>query len=147
MRIRAPFFVAQTLAMAVVFSVGLGASCAPSPQAPAPSERDSRTPAQRKINSQLLYEIYRLQGTAAQKGVPTEPTGVRIDDKQRAFVDVRADVTPELQQAIETLGGTIVSTSERDRSTLAWIPLLKLEQLAEESAVTAIEPAAEAITR
>ena len=28
------------------------------------SEKDSRTPAQRKINSQLLYEIYRRRGEA-----------------------------------------------------------------------------------
>jgi hypothetical protein len=115
-------------------------------QAPGVSEKESRTPAQQKINSQLLYEIYRLRGEAVRKGVPPGPTGVKIDARGRALVDVRAVVTPALQKKIRGLGGLVLSTSVRDQSTIARVPLLKLERLAAESAVRFIEPAAEAIT-
>ena len=108
------------------------------------SEKKARTPAQRKIDSQLLFEIYRLRGEAAEKRVPPAKTGVKIDDRQRALVDVRADVTPELQKEVGSLNGTIVSTSRQYRSIIAWIPLLKLERLAEDRRVSAISPSAEA---
>jgi len=53
-------------------------------QTPGVSEKESRTPAQQKINSQLLFEIYRLRGEAERKGVPPGPTGVKIDALGRA---------------------------------------------------------------
>ena len=116
------------------------------PQRPPISEKDARTPAQQKINSQVLYEIYRRRGEAMEKGVPPGKTGVKIDEKGRALVDVRVDVTPAIERAIRKSGGAIVSTSPAYHSVIAWVPLLKLEALAENAAVTAIEPAAEAMT-
>ena len=116
-------------------------------QAPAPSEKDSRTPAQRKINSQLLYEIYRARGQSKPKGIPSDKTDVRIDARGRALVDVRANpVTETLEKKIRSFGGAIVSVSAEQHSIIAWVPLLKLEQLAAESSVRFIEPAAEGIT-
>jgi len=109
----------------------------------APSEKATRTPAQQKINSQVLYEIYRARGEAAAKHVPPGPTGVRIDGRHRALVDVRATVTTSLQRTIRTLGGTIVSVSPEYRSIIAWVPLKRLERLASERAVHSIEPKAE----
>ena len=111
-----------------------------------PSEKESRTPAQQKIDSQLLYEIYRLRGEAKRKQVPEEKTRVRIDAKKRAFVDVRVEVTPALQKKLTTLGATIVSTSREYHSIVAWVPLLRLERLAEDAAVRAIQPVTEART-
>ena len=79
--------------------------------------------------------------------MPPGDTGVKIDRNGRAFVDVRAEVTAELEKKMRLLGATIVSTSRDYRSIIAWMPLLKLEQLAEDLAIFAIEPAAEATTR
>lgn len=110
------------------------------------SEKESRTPAQQKIGSQVLYEIYRLRGQAKQKRVPEGPTLVKIDAKKRAYVDVRAEVTPALEKKMTTLGATIVSTSREYRSILAWVPLLKLETLAADRRVVAIDMAAQART-
>src|SRR5262245_10926416 len=110
------------------------------------SEKDSRTPAQRKINSQLLYEIYRARGQAEEKKIPPGPTGIKPDARRRAFVDIRADVTAEIRRRVEALDATIVSASAEHRSILAWVPLLKIEELAGLAAVRAIEPAAEATT-
>jgi hypothetical protein len=112
-----------------------------------PSEKDKRTPAQRKINSQLLYEIYRRRGEALQKGVPDGKTDVRIDARGRALVDVRAvPVSAGLQKKIKGIGGVILSVTTDQHSILAWMPLLQLERLAEDQAVRFIEPAAEATT-
>jgi len=136
------------LVMAVVCLSGchqaLVAAPVTSGQRPTPSEKESRTPAQQKIDSQVLYEIYRLRGQAKQKNVPPDPTGVRIDKAGRALVDVRAEVTPVLEKKVRTLGGTIQSTSIEYRSIIAWIPLEKMETLAGDRAVRAIVPAAEA---
>jgi hypothetical protein len=111
------------------------------------SEKDTRTAAQKKINSQLLYEIYRRRGEAERKGIPPGPTGVRVDEKGRTLIDVRADVTPALEKKVAALSGSIVSTSREYRSIVAWMPLLNIERLAEDAAVRAIEPAAEATIR
>jgi len=96
-----------------------------------------------KIDSQLLAEIHRAEGRPA----PPVRTNVRIDDHGRALVDVRAVVTPALEQTVTRAGGTIVSTSERDHSILAWVPLGRIEALAGDSAIRAIVPAAQAIGR
>ena len=120
------------------------AGCSLQTQRPASSEKESRTPAQQKINSQLLYEVYRSRGEAKQKNVPPDPTGVKLDAKGRALVDVRAEVTPALQKQVLALGGTIESSSAQYRSIIAWVPLNRLERLAADPAVRAIEPAAPA---
>jgi hypothetical protein len=109
------------------------------------SEKDSRTPAQRKINSQVLYEIYRARGEAERTHVPPGPTIVRVDDHKRALIDVRADVTPALQKKIRSMGGHIQSVSTEYHSIVAWVPLKSIERLAGDSSVRAIEPAPEAI--
>ena len=111
-----------------------------------PGEKETRTPAQRKINSQLLYEIYRRRGQAAEKQVPPGPTGVDVDEAGRALVDIRTTVTPEMERKIRELKGVVVSTAPSLLTIIARIPLLQLERLAGDPAVRAIEPAAEAIT-
>jgi hypothetical protein len=132
----------------VLVACVIGGGAAPrAASAQTPSEKNSRTPAQRKIDSTLLFEIYRKQGKAAEKHVPPGKTGVRIDSKSRALVDVRAEVTPALQKKVRELGGTIDSTSAEYRSIVAWVPLLKLEQLARDPAVISIIPKPEAAIR
>jgi hypothetical protein len=111
------------------------------------SEKEARTPAQQKINSQLLYEIYRRRGEARLKGIPEEPTDVRIDARGRALIDVRFTGSSKPMEAkIRAMGGTILSASTEHRSILTWLSLLKLERLAQDSRVRFIEPAAEATT-
>jgi hypothetical protein len=132
------------LALTIVLLVATGGvESATVLQQAATVEKEARTPAQRKLNSQLLHEIYRLRGEAEEKGVPPQPTSVRIDAQRRALVDVRAEPTSALQRSIRSLGGVIISVSPPHRSIVARIPLLKLETLAEHDAVSFIEPAAE----
>lgn len=110
-------------------------------QAPSAPAKGGRTPAQQKINAQILFEIDRARG----KEVPLE-TGIRVDERGRVLVDVRAPVTDALARTIRRLEGVVVSTSPDHESTIALMPLLKLETLAEDTAVKFIEPMAEATT-
>jgi hypothetical protein len=134
------------LVIACLAAPGAIARAAAHQPAPIASEKEARTPAQRKINSQLLYEIYRRRGEERRKGVPPGPTGVDVDGRGRALVDVRAEVTPALRQSIRSAGGVIMSSSAEHRSVIARVPLLRLERLAADAAVRFIEPAAKATT-
>jgi hypothetical protein len=109
-------------------------------------EKTTRTAAQRKIDSQLLYALYRERGEAKAKGVPSGELLVKFDAKRRALVTIRARVSKELLATIKTLGGDVVSSSERDNDIRAYLPLGKLESLAASKNVYAIAPAEEATT-
>lgn len=111
-----------------------------------PQEKRARTPAQKKIDSQLLYAIYRQRGEAQAKGIPPGEFGVKYDEKGRAIVSIRARVTKTLLAKIKSLGGRVISSSERYRDIQAHLPLDKLEELASMKDVYAIMPAEEAIT-
>jgi hypothetical protein len=110
------------------------------------TEKDARTAAQKKIDSQLLYAIYQIRGEAQKKGTPTTPIKLSKDEQGRVFVDVRAQVTDKLVRAITKLGGVVSSRSERYHSILAYVPLGKIEALAESKDVKFIGPAAESMT-
>ena len=117
---------------------------------PSPTiERDARTLAQKKIDPNILSAIYRRRGDVRRKAVltnaqnrPASPVSpVQVDRHGRAFVDVRAQVRPELEKKIKALGGSVVTTSRDYDSIVGWIPLQTLERLAADPAVRAIEPA------
>lgn len=109
-------------------------------------EKSGRTPAQQKIDSQLLYALYRKRGEAESKGVPAGELRVRFDAKGRAIVAIRARVTRALLAKIKRLGGEIVTASEEYKDIQAHVPLEKLEELAALKEVIAINPADEAAT-
>ena len=109
-------------------------------------EKGMRTAAQKKIDSQLLYAIYRQRGEAEAKGIPTLEPLIKYDEKKRAIVSIRARVTKTLLAKIKSLGGKVFSSSERYRDIQAHLPLDKLEELASLKDVYAIMPAEEAIT-
>lgn len=109
-------------------------------------EKRSRTPAQRKIDSQLLYAIYRKRGQAKAKGVPAGEPAVRYDDEGRALVNIRARPVGKVVEKVKSLGGVVISYLERYDDINAAVPLEKLEALAALKEVRAIMPAAEATT-
>lgn len=107
-------------------------------------QKNSRTAAQQKLNSQLLVEIARAKGTAdAQR----RPSGVvKVDVRQRALVDVRTSETASIRRMVLAWGSTIVDESVTADSIVAWVPLLRLEELAQSPLVRSIEPAAAPLT-
>lgn len=122
-------------AIITVRDVGFGA-----PQNQTQLEKDSRTAAQKKIDSQLLYALKQKRGETA--GVPTEPIEIELDSKGRALLDISANVTPRVQSQIRKLGGAILSQDERFHTIRARLALEKLEALAALKDVRFIGPAA-----
>ncbi len=106
-------------------------------------EKESRTLARRKIDSQLLYEIDRRHDGTANS---IQQTDVKIDRRGRALVDISATVTDKLLASIESIGGQALSSSERYNTIRANVPLEKLEALACLNNVRFIQPAAQPVT-
>ena len=115
-------------------------------QTGSPGEKNARTPAQRKMSSALLEAVRTMPHDPARSADGGANGIVKIDPKQRALVDVRTPVSTDMKQRITSLGGTIVSESAAADSIIAWVPLIKMERLAEHGAVRAIEPAAQPTT-
>lgn len=109
-------------------------------------EKRTRSPAQQKIDSQLLYALYRERGESEAKGVPAGELRVKFDEQGRAIVSIRARVTKKLLTKIKGLGGKVVSSSERYNDIIAHLRLGKLEELAALKDVRAIMPSEEATT-
>ena len=95
--------------------------------------KQRRTPAQRKVDSQLLEEWQKAQG--------------RPGADRMVTVDLRAEVTPEVLERIRELGGRVLSSFERYRAIRAEMPLSEVEALAAHEAVRSIRTADKAVTR
>jgi hypothetical protein len=133
-------FCAVSICLQAFFLLG------PTAQTTLSQEKDQRTPAQQKIDSQLLYAIYQMRGEAEAKGVPTEPIPLEKDAKGRVLVDIRAPVTKKIFKQIEKLGGAVVSSSEQNQSIIAYLPLAELESLTRRKEVKFIAPKAQSMT-
>jgi hypothetical protein len=111
------------------------------------ADKEGRSPAQRKIGSQLLYTARMRRGLAAAPGVSALRTDVDVDAEGRALVDLHADVTPRLLAQIGALGGSVASAHPGLRSVRARVPLGALEAIAELDEVGSLRPADRAYTR
>lgn len=103
-------------------------------------EKESRTPAERKIDSRLLYTIKNVSGKAAMEGLPTLKTGLAPDANGEIGVDIRADVSAELLALLEKAGAKIIYQSAELRTVVARIPLHSIEALAESKDIHFIAP-------
>ncbi len=120
-----------------------------------------RTPAQRKVSSQLLDAAASAQpperGGIARRldreRVAQQPPGPVVEVRQQAAdldadaepeqvtVDIQADVTPAVLARIRALGGILVNSVPKYRTIRARLPLAALEPLAAMEAVQFIRPA------
>ena len=101
-----------------------------------------RTPAQRKVSSQLL--------DAAASARPSDGDARRQAQDARdevVTVDIRADVTKALLARIRVLGGTVINSVPKYRAIRAELPVVAIERLAALAAVQTIRSADEARTR
>lgn len=108
-------------------------------------EKESRTLAQQKIDSQLLYAIKGRRGEALPA---VQPASVPTDTDGRTLliVDISGNVTDALLSRISLLGGQVISSFPRYNTIRANIPLDKIEALACSSDVRFIQSAAQAQT-
>ncbi|MGE0882269.1 MAG: S8 family serine peptidase [Blastocatellales bacterium] len=106
-------------------------------------EKESRTPDQQKIDSQLLYKLRQKRGQSAAPGVRSLIVGVEEDNDGRVLLDIRAKVTREVVESIKLYGGEIVSAHRQFNAIRAKLPLDALETIASLSEVSFIRPAEE----
>jgi len=93
-------------------------------------EKASRTPVQKKINSQILYKYKMQKGKRITQEVDSLQTGIEIDSNGRIKVDIVADVTQKLLNSLKKLDCEILYSSEKTKNIVANIPLDKVEQVA-----------------
>ena len=119
MRLHATLIAVTIVAFATPLHIGAGAqqpATNVSPEALAQiealiAEKDSRSPTQRKVDSQLIYEAKQRAGTPLAAGVQALENDVPYAPDGHPIVDVRARVTPELLDQLRGLGGEILSST------------------------------------
>ncbi len=109
-------------------------------------EKESRSPVQKKIDSQLLYEINKRSGKLA-KGIPVLQTGIEPDKSGKVSVDIKTKVTDDVLQQIKSAGGEVIYSSKEGSAIRAKLPMEQIEPLASNQNVTFIEPAVQAQTQ
>ncbi len=104
-------------------------------------EKFSRTPAQRKISSGLLYTLKAKRGDALIRSVPSLSTSVRLtaDNKVRVDIKTISPVTPDLVQQIKATGSDILFSSPSYNRIQALVPVAQVENIASLSAVRAVQ--------
>lgn len=110
------------------------------------TEKESRTPAQRKIDSQLLYASRMARGMAVADGVPTLDTGIEVDADGLAAIEIRAKPTTRLSLLIKALGGQVVRSFDFADAIEANFPIARIEELAADEDVRFVMPPAEGMT-
>ena len=111
------------------------------------SEKATRTAAQQKMDSQLWYALKQARGQDFAPGVTSLRLWVTNGVDGTVLVDVDADVSSGLLDAIGQLGGTVKFSSVPFKSVRAKVPLLQLETLAGRSDVKFVRAAVPAMTR
>lgn len=111
------------------------------------AEKQARTPAQKKIGSQLLYAVKERQGDPIMRQLPGMITAVEVEADDTTLVDIKAEVTPMLLEEIINLGGTVENAHPEYNAIRARLPLAALEPLAERGEVSRIGQAAKPFLR
>ena len=111
-------------------------------------EKENRTPAQRKVDSQILYNARLAAGGPIAPGLPASfrPAVLEKSADGLIHVDIDADVDNDLLSQIRALGGRVESTFPQYKSVRAWIPLAAAETLAGRDDVRFVKPAPQART-
>ncbi|MEP6904010.1 MAG: hypothetical protein ABJA66_19965, partial [Actinomycetota bacterium] len=103
-------------------------------------EKESRNPAQQKIDSQLIYAGKMYLGDQIAAGIPTLEVEVGLESDGRVVVDITTVVDDELLNAIKENGGEILLVSETYRSVRARLSIERLEAIASLPQVRFIQP-------
>lgn len=94
-------------------------------------EKENRTPAQLKMDSQLVYALKTSRNETIATGVVTLRTPVSVDANGRVEVDIKGEIAQALGDFITQSGGVVVNSYPRFNSLRASFPLAAIESLAE----------------
>lgn len=109
-------------------------------------EKESRPPAQQKIDSRLLYQAKMSRGLAIADGVPTLETGLKVDEQGFIDVDIAANVNKKLLAVLEGMRAGIIASFPQYHSITARVPLAEVENLAAREDIIFIQPKSEMTT-
>jgi hypothetical protein len=93
-------------------------------------EKESRTPAQRKIDSQLVYALKFRRGDRIRSSVPSLQANVDVDTAGKTVVDITGAVDDSLVSKIIAAGGAVTHSYPRYNMLRAAVPLDQLETIA-----------------
>lgn len=105
-------------------------------------EKQSRTPAQQKINSAILYTIKARRRDNLFNRVPRLNTFVKVDSEGKVRINIRtnAPVTQDLLQKIQAYGAKVLIALPDYQAIQVLAPLDQIESLASLSEVRSIRP-------
>lgn len=109
------------------------------------AEKAARTPAQQKMDSQLVYLVKQSRHEVIAAGVTNLQIGVQADTNGLVKVDITATVTPGLLDYIAANGGSVLNSQERFHAIRALVPVGQLEALAGRGDVKFVQPAVPAL--
>jgi subtilisin family serine protease len=110
-------------------------------------EKETRTPAQRKLGSQLVYALKESLGQQLTPSIDVLPSLGNLDSSaQGVLVDMHASVTATLLEMIDQHGGGVISSSPEQQRIRARVPLDSIEAFAALPEVESIKPASHART-
>lgn len=107
-------------------------------------EKQSRTPAQQKIDSQLLVAAKIKRHEEIAPGITTIRTTVNHDGEGRQEVDISGDVTDALLEVIRCNGGVVINSYPQFKTVRAYLPPECLEIVGALSEVRTISRATQA---
>lgn len=149
-------FRARVARYLLVSGTALGAAGPAEAQTPSPEllrqlavmdqEKAQRTPAQRKLDSQLIFAMKRRRNDPMLTSMPQLRIGAEVRSDGATLVDLQGTVTPGVTAAIRRAGGRVVSSHPDAGALRAWIPVMALEAIAARSDVRWIGPAFEHVT-
>jgi subtilisin-like proprotein convertase family protein len=108
------------------------------------TEKASRTPAERKVESNLLFAVREHAGRAAVPGAPALRSQLPVGEVVEVDVDARID--GGLLDAVVALGGEVVSAHPRFDALRARLPIDAVLPLAARPEVEGVRPADRATT-
>ena len=110
------------------------------------TEKESRTAAQRKLDSHIVLALKKSRGEAPFDQPTSLDPDLAVEADGRVLVDLDAAVTGALLARIESTGGKIIASFEASHAIRALVPLAQMEALAGRADVKFISPAAQGTT-
>ena len=110
------------------------------------AEKAARSPAEQKMDSQLIYFAKRSRNQAITLAVPSLETDVRTNTDGHVLVDITATVSAGLLDFIVQSGGVVINHFAAYDAVRAQLPVAAFDALATRLDVRFIEPAAVAIS-
>jgi hypothetical protein len=109
-------------------------------------EKETRSATDRKLDSQLIYELKMRAGAQIAPGVQTIEADVPYATDGHAVLDVRANLTAALMEGLADLGAEMLSTSAAESTIRIHIGIDRVQELATMPDVLFVQPRQDAAT-